>query len=163
MERDKFPKVFEITNDKNYVSADSVLCLGSMKGKMNRSKLGRTKLNGIWRIVIWKIWIASMESRWSSSGKYSQDHNVGHPRRDSNIYDRNTVWSGAVHRQDHLHVNVQRHCMERTKKTQQSVNLITYSCELCSQISARFLVILGTWIRKEMVRNLLWQSRRRVG
>ena len=45
-------KVFEITNDKTYVFADSVLCLGSMKGKMNRSNLGRTKLNGIWRIVI---------------------------------------------------------------------------------------------------------------
>ena len=30
-----------------------------------------------------------------------------------------------------------------------------YSCELCSQILARTLVILGTWIREEMVRNLV--------
>ena len=30
------------------------------------------------------------------------------------------------------------------------------SCGLCSQISSRSMIILGTWIRKEMVRNLFW-------
>ena len=38
--------------------------------KMNRTMLGRTKLNGISRRIIWKI---SMESRRRSSGNYSQD------------------------------------------------------------------------------------------
>ena len=31
-----------------------------------------------------------------------------------------------------------------------------YSCESCSQIPARTLVIFGTWIREEMVRDLFW-------
>ena len=35
-------------------------------------------------------------------------------------------------------------------------------CELCSQILARTLVILGTWIREEMVRNQ-WEMERRMG
>ena len=39
-------KAFEITNAKK-------LCLGALSGK-HESKPGRTKLNGIWRIVIKK-------------------------------------------------------------------------------------------------------------
>ena len=34
-----------------------------------------------------------------------------------------------------------------------------YSCEWCSQILAGTLVILGTWIREEMVRNSFWLTR----
>ena len=39
----------------------------------NQSKPGRTKLNVIWKIAISRIWIESMESRWTSSGKSFQD------------------------------------------------------------------------------------------
>ena len=38
-----------------------------------------------------------------------------------------------------------------------------YSSELCSQIFAGTLVIFGTWIREEMVRNLSWYTRWRLG
>ena len=52
--------------------------------------------------------------------------------------------------------NVQRHCMGRARKHRKTWDEFCYSCELCSQILAWTLVILGTWIREEMVRNLLW-------
>ena len=38
-----------------------------------QSKHGKTKLNGIWRHAISKIWIELMESRWNSNGHFSQD------------------------------------------------------------------------------------------
>ena len=80
--------------------------------EMNRSQPGRTKLNGIRRTLTSKTWIASMVCRRSSSAKYSQDLQ----RWTSSKRWKNTVWTWAVQRQDHLHVNAQRHCMGRTKK-----------------------------------------------
>ena len=44
--------------------------LRAMSGRY-QSKPGKTKLNGSWKLAISKIWIESMESRWSSSGQYS--------------------------------------------------------------------------------------------
>ena len=40
------------------------------------------------------------------------------------------------------------------ERTQKMYYEFCYSCELCSQILARTLVIFGTWVREEMVRNL---------
>ena len=40
---------------------------------LHQSKLAKTKLNGIWRRAISKIWIESTGSQWYSSGKFSQD------------------------------------------------------------------------------------------
>ena len=42
----------------------------------------------------------------------------------------------------------------RTRKQRKMYYECCNSCELCSQILARTLVILGTWIREEMVRNM---------
>ena len=39
----------------------------------------------------------------------------------------------------------------------------TDSCGICSQIPSRSVVFLGAWIRREMVRNLHWQTRRIMG
>ena len=66
-------------------------------------------------MIIWKIWNVLMENRWSSSGKYSQDSLHLPPRTNSRIHERTKVWSRAVQRQEHLHANVQRHCMVRKK------------------------------------------------
>ena len=54
-------KAFQITNAKTYVFVDSVLCLEAWK--KNQSKLGRTKLNGIGRIV-------QDSPRWASSRSF---------------------------------------------------------------------------------------------
>ena len=50
--------------------------------------------------------------------------------------------------------HVQRHLYGENEETQNMYYEFCYSCELCSQIPARTLVILGAWIREEMVRNL---------
>ena len=55
---------------KTCVFADSALCLGGTK---ENRKLGKRKIIGILRMIIWKIRIVLMWSRWSSSRKYSQD------------------------------------------------------------------------------------------
>ena len=114
----------------------------------NQPKLGRPKWNGIWKVAISKIWIESMESRWSSSGKFHRIHYMEHSRRDSN-FDRITVWTWAVQWQDHPHVNVQRHCMVRTRKHRKLGETFRYSYELCSQIPARTLVIFGPGSEKK--------------
>ena len=54
----------------------------------------------------------------------SWNHDVGPHREDSKINDRSTVWTWALQRQDHLHVNVHRHCMGRKKEIQKDVNTI---------------------------------------
>ena len=64
-----------------------------------------------------------------------------------------------VQRKDHLHVYAQRHCLVRSRKHRKMYYEFCYSCELCSQILARTLVIFGTWIREEMVRNFFWWTR----
>ena len=81
---------------------------------------------------------------------------LGPPREDSRSDERPTVGTWAVQRQDHLHVNVQRHCMERKRKHWKVCWEFYYNCEVRSQIPSRPLVFLGTWIRKEMVRDLFW-------
>ena len=92
------------------------------------------KLNGIWEIDISTIWIELIESRWSSSGKYSQDSlHWEHSRRDSKKDDWITVWTWEVQRKDPYE--------------------FSYSCELCSQIIARTLVIFGDLDQR---RNLFW-------
>ena len=67
-------------------------------------------------------------NRWYEKGvrvgNIPRNHNVGPPREDSKSDERPTVWSWAVQRQDHLHVNVQRHCMGRKRKHRKGVNTI---------------------------------------
>ena len=53
-----------------------------------------------------------MEFEWT----IFQGFTTLHSRRDSNIYERSPVWTWAVQINDHLHVNVQRHCMGRAWK-----------------------------------------------
>ena len=66
------------------------------------------------------------------------------------------VWTWAVRRKDHLHVSVQRHHMGRKRKHKKMWHEFRCNCELCSQIPAQTLIIIGTWIREEMVRDLFW-------
>ena len=62
---------------------------------------------------------------YESHGRYAdgvrvenipRNHNVGFPLEDSKSKERPTVWIWALQRQDHLHVNVQWHCMGTTRK-----------------------------------------------
>ena len=66
------------------------------------------------------------------------------------------TWAGQ--RKDHLHVNVQRHCVERTRKHRKVCLELYYSCELCSQILAWTLVILVTRTAEEMYETFFDKS-----
>ena len=83
---------------------------------LNQSKLGKTKVNGIWRHAISNIWIESMGSRWNSSGKFPRVHCIDNSRWDSEDDGGIEVWTRAISRKDHLHVNVQWHYLERTRE-----------------------------------------------
>ena len=67
-------RAIEITNAKNLLLSDSVLCLGSIRSISDQpiEAWKNQKLNSIWKLAFSKIWIESMESRWSSSGKSFQ-------------------------------------------------------------------------------------------
>ena len=56
---------------------------------------------------------------------------------------RPTVWTWALQWQDHLHVNVQWHCMARKRKQRKMWIQFTDSCESCSQILSGHLSFLG--------------------
>ena len=145
-------------------TSSPTLCSVWWKWEMILLRLGKAKLNGTRKTITSRIWIESMECRRSSSGTMNfPGISVGPPREDSKITDRSTVWTGALQRQDHLHVNVQRRWMARQRKHRKMWIQFTDSCKLCSRIPSRSLVFLGAWIRKEMVRNLHWQSRRIMG
>ena len=85
-------------------------------------------------------------------------HYIADSRRDPEHDEWNSVWTWTIPRTDHLHVNVQRHCMVRKRKRR-----IVY-CELpkcsrfCEKIRARTLVVSRAWIRKEVVPNSYVQT-----
>ena len=123
---------------------------------IDQSNLGRTKFNGIWNIAMSKIWIESMESRWSSSGKYSQDsQRWASSKRLRNIWQKYIV-NLSISKTGSSSCQCTTTLYGENKETQKSLRKISYSCELCSQIPARTLVISGTLIREDMVRNSLW-------
>ena len=66
------------------------------------------------------------------------------------------MWSWKLQRQNHLHVNDIVH--GEKWKCRVMWKSFLRERELCSQISSRSLVILGTWIWKEIVRKLLWHA-----
>ena len=61
-----------------------------------------------------------------------RNHNVGPPREDSKSSERPTVWTWALHRQDHLHVDVLRHWMGSKRKSRKMWIQFTDSCGICS-------------------------------
>ena len=64
-----------------------------------------------------------------------------------------TQFEPAFPRTDHVHVNVQRHCMERTWKRKIVYCEFPHRNRICKKIRARTLVVSWAWIRKEMERN----------
>ena len=92
-------RAYQYTTAKICVFSDFVLCLGKMLDDLVES------------------WKSKMDNLWNSSGRFSQDSlHWAHPQRDTKIYDRTAVWTWAVQRQDHLHVNVWPHCMWYKRK-----------------------------------------------
>ena len=94
---------------------------------------------------------------WKTHGVRVEDllriHDSGHPQWDSENDGRITVWSSGLQRLDHLHVNVQRHCMGCKGNEELRENNPKKSWRIRSKISSRSLVFPWTWSRKEVVRT----------
>ena len=56
-----------------------------------------------------------MENRWSSSGNIPRIHNIWPPRKIQEFMKERKCDPEQFKKQDHLHVNVQRHCMGRKR------------------------------------------------
>ena len=121
--------------------------------------LEEAKLNGVRETVTSRIWIESTVCRRSSSGKYSQESSRRFKVQWEETYSVNlsTSMTGSSSCQCTTTL------FEENKKYRNMWIQFTDSCELCSQIPSRSLVSLGAWIRKEMVLNLQWQTRRILG
>ena len=69
-----------------------------------------------------------------------------------NFDGRLTVWTWALHRQDYLHVSVQREKWNTEKCVQNSFSIAKYA----RRFPRGRWSFSGTWIGKEMVRDLFW-------
>ena len=78
-------------------------------------------------------------------------HDVGHPRRDSKIDEKGYSVNLSIQRQNRLHVN---DIVWGENGNTENVFRILLKFRKCSHVSLRSLVILGTWIREEMGREL---------
>ena len=72
-------------------------------------------------------------------------------------YIGNSCW--AISMKDHLPVQKQGHHMRRTRKRRKSKNNFLKSCNICQEVSARMLVISGTWLWENVVRNSCQQAK----
>ena len=97
-----------------------------------------------------KIWIESMKSRWNSNGKYSQDSL------------RTTAWTWEIQERIifmSMYNDIEWGERGNTEKCiANSVTVANYARRF-----VRTLDIFGTWIREEMVRNLLWINQTEIG
>ena len=116
-------------------------------------KPGQTESNGIWKRVISKIWIESMESRWSSSGQISQDSSRWSSSRRFKRWWLNYSVNQSILKEGSSACQCTMTLYGRTRKQRQLHCEFCQNYRVCSQILARTLVISGTRIREEMVWN----------
>ena len=82
---------------------------------VSQRSLERGKLSGLFEINHLKD-LNRIDGEPMEFDNILRIHNIWLPRTDSRIFERTTVCSRAVQREDNLHVNVQRHCMVRKRK-----------------------------------------------
>ena len=95
--------------------------------------------------------------------KFPRIHYIAASRRDPEHDEWNTVGTWATPRTNHLHVNVQRHCMEKKRKRRIVHSEFPNRKRKCKKFRARTLVVSWAWIRKEMVRNSHVQAEWKMG
>ena len=90
-------------------------------------------------------------------------HYIAHCSRDPEHDDWNTLWTWAIPRTDHLHVNVQQDCMVRKRKRRFMFCEFQTRTRICKKTRARTLVVSRAWIREEVVRNSHVQTEWKIG
>ena len=87
-----------------------------------------------------------IEFEWEN---FLRIHYIGNSRRDSKYDDWIKVWKWAIQRKDHLHFNVQWHCLGKTRERRKLYCECSRSCWVWSKIHARTLVIPGLGSEKK--------------
>ena len=150
-------ELFKLSKSKTYVFVDSVLCLGGIgtapvqAWKQNWMEFGDTQSQrfgsnrrGADGIRVEKLF--SQDSlRWEFSTRFKRWCGI-------------KVWTWAISRKDHLHVDVQWHWLEKNKETEK--NVFWALTELLSMLenSREDMGHFRTWIGEEMVRNSCQQT-----
>ena len=149
-------KANQITNAKTWVFAGSVLCLGSIIDEPIEA-WEEQNLNGIWWKIIWKIWIASMESRRSSSGKYAQDSQRWASSKEIQKWMEDLRCEPEQFNDRIILMSMDNDIVWREKANTERCDQNSLAVANCARRFPRGRwSILGTWVRKEMVRSLLW-------
>ena len=109
-----------------------------------------------------QLWTQLTESRWNSSGIFSQDS----PHCSSSKKSKSSWPKWATHHNSKDEVSSCRCSMTSYGELQTMFRnvLLCHTCVcICKKISSKTLVIPRTWIRKEVVFYLHWQTTRRMG
>ena len=110
-----------------------------------------------------ELWTQLTANRWNWSGISSQDspHCSSATKSKSSV--KNERRARRIYRTDHLHVDVQRHLMGISRQWTGMRIKRQSRFYLCEKIPTRTLVILRTWIRKEVVFYFQRKTTRRMG
>ena len=91
--------------------------------------------------------------------KYPRIHYVGNSRRDSKDDGGIKVWTWAIQMKDHLHVNVQWHHIVNARTSWILYGEFRECCSICQEVPAGMMVISGTWLWENVVRNSCQQAK----
>ena len=122
-----------------------------------KSKVWRS--SGRIRNVRLQFW-ESMENQMTSSGTYSRRiYVIADPSKNPDWFARAEHRAWKIHRPDHLHVNVQRHRLERKGNDGTCIS----NLEKVKEYAKGTLDVPRSWRRKEVVWNSSWNTWRKMG
>ena len=138
------------------VYSDSVLCLEKMNGSEGASERWEGQVEEFKCLLLTKNCWESMEKPLNSSGIFSQDFRhcviLQEIQRD---WKRKSIELEKFTGPDHLHVNVQRHRLDKERKRWNFVIRHQKSQGLRDEILARTLDVCESWRGKEVVWRIL--------
>ena len=105
-------RAVRLSTAKVYVCSDSVLCKGQNQWKSRKRMEGESRL--VYEFIpMWRIGSNRRGAEGVRVEHFPRIHYIADSRRDAEHDDWNTMWTWAIPGTDHLHVNVQRHCISQ--------------------------------------------------
>ena len=144
-------------------TSSPTLCSVWWRWEMILLRLGRAKINGIRKTITSRIWFESIACRRSSSGKYSKESQRWASWRRFKVqwetYSVNvsTSQTGSPSCQCTTTLNGEQ------KETKKDVKTFHRQLRIMLANSLAVIDLSCAWIRREVVRNLRWQTWRIMG
>ena len=133
-------------------------CCACEASIQNPYKLGKTKLNCNWRHANSKNWLELTGSRWISRRQFSKD-SLGILDKIQKMMAELRFEPEQCQRKEHLHFDEQWHFVENTRKWRKFCCEFFKRCNIRHKISIRMVVISGTWLWENVVRNSRQQAK----